>query len=143
MGVPSPLETYWLPVCRILAFENGLGPEIWQFLGFMSALIILILDISKYMKVYEGIWGYLGMMKVYEVDGGYHSLSLLALAPSVLSLSPPSPSLFSLSSLSSPPLSLTSRFRSLSSFLFSLSRILINRKYLRMLVIIWKYFDDI
>ena len=42
---------------------DALGPELWLFLSLMSALIFVILDIFKYMRVYEGIWL---LFEVYE-----------------------------------------------------------------------------
>ena len=52
---------------------DALGFQLWLFLYLMLNVIFLILDILKYMKVYEGIWrlfkvygGYLRYMKVYE-----------------------------------------------------------------------------
>ena len=49
------------------------GPDLCQFLCFMLGFIFRILDILKYMKVYEGVSRYLGVyegiltyIKVYE-----------------------------------------------------------------------------
>ena len=49
--------------CQILAVGNALGLELWVFLDVISNLIFRILDILKYMVVYEGIWT---LSKVYE-----------------------------------------------------------------------------
>ena len=66
LGVPSPLETYWLPLCQIPELGDALRLEKSAFLGIMLALILQILDILKYMGVHEVIGRYLGYMKVYE-----------------------------------------------------------------------------
>ena len=55
LGVPDPLETFWEALCKILTFGTDLGPELSQLLYLMLAVVFLILDILKYMDVYEGI----------------------------------------------------------------------------------------
>ena len=57
------LTTYHVALCKIIISGKGLGAEIWPFLTFMLALVFLIMDISRYMEVYEGTWRY---MEVYE-----------------------------------------------------------------------------
>ena len=57
--MPEPLETCQEPLCQILTLGDALGLELRSFLGLMLAFIFRILDILKYMKVYEGIWAYL------------------------------------------------------------------------------------
>ena len=54
-GCAGALETWYKPMCQILTLGDALGPELRQLLGFMLALIFIILDILKYMRVYEGI----------------------------------------------------------------------------------------
>ena len=53
---------------------DALGRELRQFLGLMSSLTILILDILKHMGLYEGIWTlfsvYEGIWKYMEVCKG-------------------------------------------------------------------------
>jgi len=50
-------------VRQILTFGETLGSELWLVLCLMPTLIFLILNMLKYMEVYEGIWGLSG---VYE-----------------------------------------------------------------------------
>ena len=58
----------------------------------MLALIILILDVWRYTKVYEGIWGYVEVYEVYESLYGYMGVysPTLTLAVSLLPSSLPS-----------------------------------------------------
>ena len=55
MGVPEPLETWENDFSQILTLGDALGPELWSFVWFMLVLIFLILNILKYMGVYEDI----------------------------------------------------------------------------------------
>ena len=54
LGVAKPLGIWYEGACQILAVGDALAPELWPFLGLMSNLVFLILDIFK---VYGGILG--------------------------------------------------------------------------------------
>ena len=75
-----PTETCLIALCQIITFGNALQPELWPFLDPMLALIFMILDILRCMRVYDGIsrylevyvrnmqyMGYMGYMTVYEI----------------------------------------------------------------------------
>ena len=55
LSVSIPLETYWEALCQILTLGNALGLDLSPFLELMSAFIFLILEILKYMGVYDDI----------------------------------------------------------------------------------------
>ena len=55
-GSPSSVSIEWTRV----------EPQLWPFFCLMLVLIFLILNILKYMKVYEGIWRYTAVYDVYE-----------------------------------------------------------------------------
>ena len=61
LGIPDPLETYWLLLYQILTFRNALQPEIWQFLDLKWTLVFPVFHIwthmegiRRYMEIYAG-----------------------------------------------------------------------------------------
>ena len=55
MGMPEPLGIWYEGFCQILTLGGSLELQLWQFLCLMLVLIFLMLEILKYMKMYEGI----------------------------------------------------------------------------------------
>ena len=59
MGMSEPLGIWYEGLYQILTLGYALEPQLWSFLCLMLVLILLILDILKYMKVYGGYLRYM------------------------------------------------------------------------------------